>query len=309
MTWNAVVNRSWRAGVVLVAGLGLAAGILTAPAAAQERVILRLKGQQGEQKQLHYRFKMGMSQEAPGTAPRQRSQEVELWVISKVLSVAGSGRMRLRQNLRRLKFSQGEGGRTFMTFDSANSSQVETARRNPGFAHLFASLATHWIVVLNSNGEVWDQEFVVPGSERDNTIKLVVSSFLQPLIDMGIYSFPKRPVGPGDKWECAPVEVPAPGGRLEGAAECEFQETRNDDNERTAIIRVKRSATYRPTPGTAARARLTQFEEGGTLAFAIERGVIKSIRLRGTSIFSIDTGGGQARMSSTNELVVREVAR
>ncbi len=304
-----MANRAWRAGVALVAGLGLAAGTFTVSQAAQESVTLRLKAQPGQHTQRHYQFKMGLTQEAPGAPSRQQSQEVELWVGSEVLSLAGRGRMRLRQRLDRLKFAKGRGGAPYQVFDSANPAHVEAARRDPGFAYLFASLDAQWTVVLEPNGEVWDQEFTVPGSGRDNTVKMIVSSFLQPLIDMGIYSFPKRPIKPGDTWECGTVDVQAPGGRLEGTAECVFQQLRDDDKERTAIILVKRSATYRATPGSATRARMTRFDEGGMIAFAVDRGVIKLIHLKGASSFSLDLRGGQATMDIINELLVREVAR
>ncbi|MHC4706094.1 MAG: hypothetical protein ACYS8I_03280 [Planctomycetota bacterium] len=297
-------------GVCVLSGMGfLIALIAFSSAQASESVSIKLKAQTGDTYKREYRLVSRTAQEQQGYAPRTAEQTVTIIVSSEVISVNRKGRIEIEQKLDRLKYEQFFPGRGRSIFDSANPAHMEAAREDAGLAFLLASLGSHWILVLEPNGEVWDEEFHIPGTGQDTSTEFLTKNFLKQFLNMAYLSFPSGAVRRGDNWECGTIDLPTAGGRLIGAVQCALEKIRKQGGKSTAVISVKRSVKLKPTAGNAVRSKLLKHEEGGSFTFLIDRGEVGVIDLEGKSIIEADIRGNTVKRTTTNELTVTEARR
>ncbi len=299
-----------RVSIFVLVGMGLLIALIaTSSAQASESVFIQLKAQMGDTYKREYRLVSRTVQKQQGYASSTAEQTVTIVVSSKVISLNKKGRIEVEQKLDRLKYEQFSPGRGRSIFDSANPMHIKAAREDPGMVFLLASLGSRWILVLEPNGEVWDEEFHIPGTGQDTSTEFLTKNFLKQFLNMASISFPSGPVRRGDNWECGTIDLPTAGGRLIGTVQCVLEKIRNQEGKSSAVIRVKRSVSLKPIPGSGVRSRLLKFDEGGSFTFLIDRGEVGAIDLKGSSIIEAESRGNTFKRTTTNELTVTEARR
>lgn len=303
-------TRRYRVGIFALIGMGILLSLVaTSFARASEGVSIQLKAQTGDTYKREYRLVSRTTQEQQGYAPSLVEQTVTIVVSTGVISVNKKGRIEIEQKMDQLKYDQFFPGRGKSSFDSTNPIYIEAARNDPGLAFLLDALGSHWIIVLEPNGEVWDEEFHIPGTGQDTSTEFITKNFLKQFLNMTSISFPDYPVRRGENWECGTIDRPIAGGRLIGTAQCVLEKVRNQEGKSIAEISVKRSVKLKPTPGSGVRSKLLKFDEGGTFTFLIDRGEIGVIDLKGTSIIEVQSKGSTFQITTTNELTVTDAQR
>ncbi len=303
-------TRKHRVGIFALAGMCLLLFLVAASfVRASEGVSIRLKAKTGDTYKREYRLVSRTTQEQQGYGPSSAEQTVTIVVSTEVLSVNRKGRIEVEQKLDQLKYEQFFPGRGKSIFDSANSVHMEAARDDPGMTFLLASLGSRWVLVLEPNAEVWDEEFHIPGGGQDTSTEFLTKNFLKQFLNMASITFPEDPVSKGDSWECGTIDLPTSGGRLVGASQCVLEKVRNEGGKFIAEVSVKRTVKLRPTPGSGVKSKLLKSEEGGTFTFLIEQGEIGVIDLKGTSIIEAQIKGSTLKRTTINELTVTEARR
>jgi len=271
-----------------------------------EPVRLQLKGKVGAESVREYVFTGTYAERHPDGSEYRTAQTTTLHVSSVTETVRRSGRQSARHRLDWLVSKTSTGGGSVSVFDSRRREHLEGARRDPNFGYILAALESDWTVTIDRSGEVLDLEYRTPTASGGETMAPIVERFLETIFDLGRIILPDRPVDRGDTWECAEVVVPMPGGRMKGKAECELQAVRNEGGERTAIVAVRRRASFRPNPGSGLTVELQRYEEQCSFSFAVDRGAFKLVRLQGRIEASVRSERGTVITNTTNELVVKE---
>jgi len=285
------------------------AGILaaTADAGAAPPLRLQLKATPGAAWCYDYTYvaKFTTANDAKPDDRSTQEAKVELSVVTKVESVNKNGRMTLRQKLSRAAQKLTTDGEVDFSFDSAKPGELDKARQEGTYAAVVAALDSSWQVVMEPTGEILDRAVTVPGT--DQALKMAVQGFLESVTAQIDLILPDGTSSPGRVWVSGPFDRPLPGlGRLTGETKGIFSALREEEGEPVALIRIERTAMLKADPDSGVSAEITEFEEGGTLSLAPERGWIKNVNLKGTLAYKVKSDRGTTTLRATNQLTVKE---